>query len=254
MSSSAACGDVAVLVAGLAAETEVKEPIRMRWTYVTGQCIIASGALGCIVPDVGNNVFKIITLPTDAALSENDFTLVKNYATSTRKLDPWLCQWLEFTKLDCITICGADVIDRQSSGCWTTKSVIKPTGNPEDISRETTRLAANQLERTTTFSIGCLTLSLPFQYLGVNIGSHMSRIKSWDIVHNKVQGRLSKWKSKVLSVGGRLTLLKSVLGATPIYYMSMYKAPMYVINKLEAIRSHFFNGGDPNIRKMTFVK
>ncbi|GKD23207.1 hypothetical protein Tco_1224910 [Tanacetum coccineum] len=82
----------------------------------------------------------------------------------------------------------------------------------------------------------------------------MSRIKSWDIVHNKVQGRLSKWKSKVLSVGGRLTLLKSVLGATPIYYMSMYKAPMYVINKLEAIRSHFFNGGDPNIRKMTFVK
>ncbi|GKF79138.1 hypothetical protein Tco_0234706, partial [Tanacetum coccineum] len=29
---------------------------------------------------------------------------------------------------------------------------------------------------------------------------------------------------------------------------------MYVINKLETIRSHFFNGGDSNIRKMTFVK
>ncbi|GJX62449.1 RNA-directed DNA polymerase, eukaryota [Tanacetum coccineum] len=112
----------------------------------------------------------------------------------------------------------------------------------------------NSLVTQAANSIGCLTLSLPFQYLGVNIGSHMSRIKSWDIVLNKVQGRLSKWKSKVLSVGGRLTLLKSVLGATPIYYMSMYKAPMYVINKLEAIRSHFFNGGDPNIRKMTFVK
>ncbi|GJY69431.1 RNA-directed DNA polymerase, eukaryota, reverse transcriptase zinc-binding domain protein [Tanacetum coccineum] len=112
----------------------------------------------------------------------------------------------------------------------------------------------NSLVTQAANSIGCLTLSLPFQYLGVNIGSHMSRIKSWDIVLNKVQGRLSKWKSKVLSVGGRLTLLKSVLGVTPIYYMSMYKAPMYVINKLEAIRSHFFNGGDPNIRKMTFVK
>ncbi|GJT26429.1 hypothetical protein Tco_0906704 [Tanacetum coccineum] len=82
----------------------------------------------------------------------------------------------------------------------------------------------NSLVTQAANSIGCLTLSLPFQYLGVNIGSHMSRIKSWDIV------------------------------LTPIYYMSMYKAPMYVINKLEAIRSHFFNGGDPNIRKMTFVK
>ncbi|GKC78131.1 RNA-directed DNA polymerase, eukaryota, reverse transcriptase zinc-binding domain protein [Tanacetum coccineum] len=41
--------------------------------------------------------------------------------------------------------------------------------------------------------------------------------------------------------------------ATSIYYMSMYKAHMYVINKLEAIRSHFFNDGDPNIRKMTFL-
>ncbi|GJX55137.1 RNA-directed DNA polymerase, eukaryota, partial [Tanacetum coccineum] len=112
----------------------------------------------------------------------------------------------------------------------------------------------NSLVTQAANSIGCLTLSLPFQYLGVNIGSHVSRIKSWDIVLNKVQGRLSKWKSKVLSVGGRLILLKSVLGATPIYYMSMYKAPMYMINKFEAIRSHFFNGGDPNNRKMTFVK
>nr|GEZ77169.1 hypothetical protein [Tanacetum cinerariifolium] len=35
-----------------------------------------------IVPDVGNNVTEIIT-PADAALSENDFHLVKNYTTST---------------------------------------------------------------------------------------------------------------------------------------------------------------------------
>ncbi|GKB48248.1 RNA-directed DNA polymerase, eukaryota [Tanacetum coccineum] len=50
----------------------------------------------------------------------------------------------------------------------------------------------NSLVTQAANSIGCLTLSLPFQYLGVNIGSHMSRIKSWDIVLNKVQCRLSK--------------------------------------------------------------
>ncbi|PWA71209.1 hypothetical protein CTI12_AA283000 [Artemisia annua] len=42
-----------------------------------------SGALGCIVPNLGNNVSEITKLPA-AALSENDFNLVKKYKTSTR--------------------------------------------------------------------------------------------------------------------------------------------------------------------------
>nr|GFC52801.1 RNA-directed DNA polymerase, eukaryota [Tanacetum cinerariifolium] len=35
--------------------------------------------------------------------------------------------------------------------------------------------------------------------------------------------RLSRWKLNTLYVGGRLTLLKSVLGSTPIYNMSIFK-------------------------------
>ncbi|GJS50108.1 retrovirus-related pol polyprotein from transposon TNT 1-94 [Tanacetum coccineum] len=101
-------------------------------------------------------------------------------------------------------------------------------------------------------TLGCRILNTPFSYLGVNIGV-MTRINSWDVVINKILCRLSKWKMKVLSIGGRLTLLKSVLGSTPIYYMSMFKAPIQVINKLESIRSHFFNGVDYKVRKMTFV-
>nr|GEZ60652.1 RNA-directed DNA polymerase, eukaryota [Tanacetum cinerariifolium] len=112
----------------------------------------------------------------------------------------------------------------------------------------------NSLVNLAANSISCMTLNHPFQYLGVNIGGHMSWISSWDVVINKILGRLSKWKSKVLYVGGRLTLLKSFVGSTPIYYMSMFKAPIHVINKLKAICSHFFNGVDPNVRKMTFVK
>ncbi|GJW06418.1 putative RNA-directed DNA polymerase, eukaryota, reverse transcriptase zinc-binding domain protein, partial [Tanacetum coccineum] len=54
---------------------------------------------------------------------------------------------------------------------------------------------------------------------------------------------VSKWKSKTLSIGGRLTLIKSVLGSVGVYYFSTFKAPIKVINKLEGIRRNFFWGG-----------
>nr|GEW51116.1 reverse transcriptase domain-containing protein [Tanacetum cinerariifolium] len=65
---------------------------------------------------------------------------------------------------------------------------------------------------------------------------------------------LSLWKMKSLSIGGRLTLLKAVLGSTPLYYMSMFRVPLQVLKKLESIRCPFFNGVDPNEQKISFAK
>ncbi|GJT74575.1 RNA-directed DNA polymerase, eukaryota, reverse transcriptase zinc-binding domain protein [Tanacetum coccineum] len=79
----------------------------------------------------------------------------------------------------------------------------------------------------------------------------MSRYQAWEDVINKVCSRLSKWKMKTLSIGGRLTLL---LGSIPIFYMSIFKAPISVLHKLESIRSHFFNGHDQDNRKAKWVK
>nr|GEX58029.1 RNA-directed DNA polymerase, eukaryota [Tanacetum cinerariifolium] len=75
-----------------------------------------------------------------------------------------------------------------------------------------------------------------------------------DEVVNRLRSRLSKWKMKTLSIGGRLTLLKSVLGSMPIYYMSIYKVPSQVLKKMEAIRCNFFNGADSNEKKMCWFK
>ncbi|GKG04980.1 hypothetical protein Tco_0315367, partial [Tanacetum coccineum] len=92
--------------------------------------------------------------------------------------------------------------------------------------------------------IGCAVLNTPFRYLGVTVGECMSRKSAWVGLVNKLQARLSKWKVKTLSIGGRLTLLKSVLGASPIYYMSIFKVPKGVLKTMESIRSKFFNGVD----------
>ncbi|GKD85886.1 RNA-directed DNA polymerase, eukaryota, reverse transcriptase zinc-binding domain protein [Tanacetum coccineum] len=103
-------------------------------------------------------------------------------------------------------------------------------------------------------NIGCMTLNSPFIYLGVKVGGRMTRINSWDEIINNLLNRLSKWKLKTLSIGGRLTLLKLVLGSMPIYYMLMFKVPIQVLKKMESIRSHFFNGVEHSDRKMSLVK
>ena len=90
----------------------------------------------------------------------------------------------------------------------------------------------NQVAR----SIGCLQLKPPFSYLGSKIGGLISRINSWDEMVNKLLAHLSKWKMKTLSIGERLTLLKSVLGSTPIYYMSMFKVPLQVSIVVSSMR------------------
>nr|GFA97153.1 RNA-directed DNA polymerase, eukaryota [Tanacetum cinerariifolium] len=89
--------------------------------------------------------------------------------------------------------------------------------------------------------ICCSVIHAPFKYLGVTVGDHMSRHSAWLNTIQKVRTRLSKWKVKTFSIGGRLTLLKSVLEAVPLYTLSIYKDPKGVLHEMEMIRNNFFN-------------
>nr|GEV42839.1 RNA-directed DNA polymerase, eukaryota [Tanacetum cinerariifolium] len=100
--------------------------------------------------------------------------------------------------------------------------------------------------------LGCLILKTPFLYLGTKVGGSMSRVLAWKVVVDKVMSRLSRWKMKTLSIGGRLTLVKS-LGSMPIFHMSIFKIPSTVLKTLESIRSHFFNGIEFRSNKTLWV-
>nr|GEU34240.1 RNA-directed DNA polymerase, eukaryota, reverse transcriptase zinc-binding domain protein [Tanacetum cinerariifolium] len=84
-------------------------------------------------------------------------------------------------------------------------------------------------------------------------GVCMSRHQAWDDTVLKLRSRLSNWKVKTLSIGGRLTLLKSVLGASPLYNMSIFKVPKGILKSMEAIRSKIFNGIDSAVKKITWA-
>nr|GFB45659.1 RNA-directed DNA polymerase, eukaryota [Tanacetum cinerariifolium] len=70
---------------------------------------------------------------------------------------------------------------------------------------------------------------------------------------NKLSYCLSKWKVKTLSICGRLTLLKAVLGSSPLYNMSIFKVPKGVLKVMEGIRSKFFNGFDSLGKKIIWA-
>ncbi|GJU24930.1 hypothetical protein Tco_1163551 [Tanacetum coccineum] len=71
---------------------------------------------------------------------------------------------------------------------------------------------------------------------------------------DKFKSKLSTWKASLLSIGGRLTLIKSVLGRLGIYYLSLFKASESIINTLERHRARFFWGGSDGNNKMAWVR
>ncbi|KAJ9557995.1 hypothetical protein OSB04_012609 [Centaurea solstitialis] len=80
-------------------------------------------------------------------------------------------------------------------------------------------------------SAGCGFGKLPFLYLGLSVGASMKRLDHWKPVMDKIKKRLDTWKSRFVSSGGRLTLVKSVLGSLPLYYFSLFRAPRGVLNE-----------------------
>ncbi|GJX53244.1 RNA-directed DNA polymerase, eukaryota, reverse transcriptase zinc-binding domain protein [Tanacetum coccineum] len=103
-------------------------------------------------------------------------------------------------------------------------------------------------------SIGCAAGSLPLIYLGLPIGTNMNNLSNWNTLVDKFKAKLSRWKANLLSIGGRLTLIKSVLGSLGIYYLSMFKVPESILKQLERIRANFFWGGDRDNKKMSWVR
>ncbi|GJT23613.1 putative RNA-directed DNA polymerase, eukaryota, reverse transcriptase zinc-binding domain protein [Tanacetum coccineum] len=87
---------------------------------------------------------------------------------------------------------------------------------------------------------GCASGSFPFTYLRLPIGSNMSLTSSWQVLWVRFQSKLSSWKANLLSIRGRHTLIKVVLGSLGIYYFLIFKVPKSVLNSLERSRAMFF--------------
>jgi hypothetical protein len=91
---------------------------------------------------------------------------------------------------------------------------------------------------------GCNEGEFPIRYLGIPIYFRRLTNVEWKIVEERLQLRLSSWKRKLLSIGGRLVLINSVLSNMVLYMLSFFLLPKGVLNRLDFFRSRFFWQGD----------
>nr|KYP49016.1 hypothetical protein KK1_029318 [Cajanus cajan] len=66
----------------------------------------------------------------------------------------------------------------------------------------------------------CKVGQLPFKHLGLPLGANPRKLSTWKSMLDGLRKRLSSWKHRHLSIGGRMTLINSVLNAMPIHFLS----------------------------------
>ncbi|GKV34438.1 hypothetical protein SLEP1_g42813 [Rubroshorea leprosula] len=79
------------------------------------------------------------------------------------------------------------------------------------------------------FKLCCKEGEFPFKYLGIPIGGNHKRVAMWQPMVDSFKKKLTTWKGQFLSLGGRITLINSVLSSLPVFLMSVYLIPKGVV-------------------------
>lgn len=92
------------------------------------------------------------------------------------------------------------------------------------------------------FYLGCSSGKLPLKYLGIPLEANPKRIGTWKPNIEKIEKKLSLWKSRFISKAGKIVFIKSVLNSLPLYYFGLFKMPKMVAKKIISLQSNFFFG------------
>lgn len=96
----------------------------------------------------------------------------------------------------------------------------------------------NRLRKCTGF----MEKSFPFMYLGCPIYIGKKKNCYFDNMLTKNVKRLNEWQGKMLTYGGKVVLIKSVLQALPIYTLTAINPLKGTINLIQKHFARFFGG------------
>lgn len=92
------------------------------------------------------------------------------------------------------------------------------------------------------------------KYLGFRLKPDGYKIANWTWLIVKVEKRISCWCHRLLSRAGRLILIKSVLEATPVYWMSLAWIPRGILHRIQQICCKFLWNGKKEGKTFAWVK
>jgi hypothetical protein len=76
---------------------------------------------------------------------------------------------------------------------------------------------------------GCGNGQFPMRYLGIPIHYRRLTLAEWKIIEERLQKCLSSWKGKLMSLGGRLILINSVLSKMVLQMILFFLLPKGVL-------------------------
>jgi len=79
-----------------------------------------------------------------------------------------------------------------------------------------------------------------FKYLRIPMHYRKLSNADWHLIEQRFEKKLCSWKSKHLSVGGRLLLIDAVLTSIAMFMLSFFEVPKGILEKLDYYRSRFF--------------
>jgi hypothetical protein len=101
---------------------------------------------------------------------------------------------------------------------------------------------------------GCKSRATPSKYLGIPMHHKKLSNSDWLIIEETFQKKLCSWKGKLLSVGGRLVLINSVLTSLAMYMLSFFLMSLEEFLNYITIALDFFWQCDEHKKKYRLTK
>ncbi|GKC63410.1 RNA-directed DNA polymerase, eukaryota [Tanacetum coccineum] len=164
-----------------------------KWRTWIASCL-SSASISCMINGSPSNEFKM--------------------ERGLRQADP-LSPFLFLIVAEALQVCILDACNKglyngvSLAGCGDNVSLLQYAGYASFFGNGVLcqTSATSEIEAVAS-SIGCAHGTFPFSYLGLPVGKKMRLKEGWNAIIDRFRDKLSSWKAKNLSIGGRLTLVK----------------------------------------------